>query len=298
MSGHSSTVEECFLPSPESERLIQRYRSRLFEKVQETVRESSLVEQLKQVGSPFQSWLLVTKPERLPIEALEAELASYGTGRLPQVPVSPPWAERFLAEEHIIGGGDGPATVDHRPYEQTWPHLEAAEALLSELWPEAASEYQQTISRLYFYRGEPGSGGSSARAFGAIFLANHDTHPVEYANSLVHEMAHHLLNLLRSKDPLLASPYDEPCVSGLRTQKRPAWRVLHAAFSMYRMLAFLERTQGRVDARGQQVARRLLDYFQPRQRTTLEGLQVVRWTAAGAELYQRMCAQCPLGPRP
>lgn len=163
-----------------------------------------------------------------------------------------------------------------------------AETELDLLYPCAFQEYKQIISHFVFFKGSGDVGGTTPKSYGTIYLARWNKSPIDYANTIVHETAHTILNTLRSTDPIINQNSPKVLFSPLRKCDRPTWGVVHSAFSLYRMVNFLHCAINKKSGKDQNVALSLYLRFHKTQGETLKILESISWTEFGQELFDLM----------
>jgi len=292
ITSRAHLIGDAVSASAASLRLSREFLARLAERALARVPDTRLRELLRRAGAPLQSWVLAHPQDaaKLTLADVEAELEAFGDERIARQPFTPLWAPPVLGSEVGLARAGVRPTVSFRPWDEAQTHYRAGCELLARVWPEAWDEFEQTICRIIFYDDPESIGGSSPQSFGAIYSVSHTHTPVSYANHLVHETGHHLLNVLRAMDPILRSDPEQPVFSGLRNTLRPAWRTVHAAFSLARMTAFCHRAQASLSGEPRDEALSLLRFFQERQIPTLRALEAVQWTDAGQALFEQMRA--------
>lgn len=269
----------------ETYRLLTNYLGRVQDAALLLSKDRVDPELLKKVGSPLQSYILYLNqfPAGYEVE-IQKELDAF-EDRILRKPFTPKWAIDALKRELAIRTDFD--EIDVRPIDETLRCRDAAFGLIRAAWPEAFSEVQLCTHRMIFYPGKIASGGSTPRTFGAFYCTDHNDPMVKYASSLIHESAHHFLNILRIEDRLMESPYDELIYSPLRRENRPAWRVVHAAFVMARIQDFLDRALKSAPENKGEILKELLEYDST-QAQTLKNLSRVKWTAFGKDLWDYM----------
>ena len=178
-------------------------------------------------------------------------------------------------------------------------NLNAAMALLAEVWPDAAAELDQAILGVAWTSSDDGRAESFSdpQRFGVIHVdsTTYRAAPAaKVATALVHEAAHHALFVETSIDPLIPEDYQKPVFSPIRRETRPAIGVLHGAFAASRMGQWARRLAARRgDGTASAEVSRLRSRYLLGLRPALDGLREIRFSARGTRLMADMESRLP-----
>lgn len=248
-----------------------------------------------ELGSSAQSWIISSDFSQQLAKNTESEIdgfidqeeANLETGLIPHRP--PFWHLSYAVDKPgVFADNANPEFLSLEDVAEKINFLKQAEAELSDLYPCAFQEYKQIISHFVFFKGRGDVGGTTPKSYGTIYLARWDKSPIDYANTIVHETAHTILNTLRSTDSIVEQDSPKELFSPLRKCHRPTWGVVHSAFSLYRMVNFLHYAVEKKSGNEQNLARSLYSRFHKTQGETLKILEKINWTEFGHELFDLM----------
>lgn len=253
--------------------------------------------------TPVQTWLLNKglSPPLLSADYLEAAIELLQTSRTkPAAPL------RCLSDEDTvpwIGYGisvieqelNANAGIDCRlapgGSNLAWaePEVHRAMQLIAMAWPEAAQQLKELIRTVVLLRGHGLRSSSLPFTFGAIYLCpKSEWTIVDFADLLVHEAAHHSLEIKSSLLRFLENP-QEMAASPLRPDARPVDAVLHAVFVLLRVSYLMNALLHYPEAETRDAAERLFNRYYARLAEGLASLESVAvWTDWGDRLFNNM----------
>lgn len=157
--------------------------------------------------------------------------------------------------------------------------------LVGRVWPEALVQLAAVTRCVLILEGSGLRSSSVPSTFGATYLCPKDHWTsLDIANLLVHEAAHHSLEIKCAFAPMLENEQDV-AASPLRDDPRPLWGILHATFVLVRVGQLLSRAAKAGDPSVQERAREELDHTVTQLAAGLKTLnERARWTPDGRNL--------------
>lgn len=195
---------------------------------------------------------------------------------------TPFWLKSFVSENNkdLIKGI--PIYKDTRTFNEANEHLQNALGFIKKNHPVYFEETISLLTRVEFYSGLDHSGGSGPRTLGCIFLAEHNRPMVDYSLTIVHEIGHMILNIIRAGAKVYENPETETIYSPIRDEVRPLWGVVHSAFILKRMLIFFDKIDKEILTEDNHKRRERISNTL---NNTIELIENVKWTKEGKLIF-------------